>query len=471
MLGAGTANLTLVTELPPSSRLELPTEAELPRALATLGLPVLAEQMLTFCVGFFDVYLSGRLSSEATAAIGVAAYVSWLASMISGLIGTGAAALVARTCGGGDIEEARRITARSLMLAAALGTIILAVLQLGAPLFAMLLGMHGEAKRITIEFLRFDAFGQMFACGTLVAAAALRGAGDMRTPLVVLGFTNIVNMLVSTSCVYGWGPMPELGVTGIVTGTLIAQASGLALMLVMLRHPACRLRIRFADVRWHAETVRRVLRIGGPAAIDGTITFTGHFLFLMVIARLSSEGFDGAVFAAHVIGVRVESLSYLPAVAWGHASASLAGRLLGANQPALAQKTGHIAVRQFLPYAMAVSLVFFVGAPWIYAAMHSDPAVAAVGVPAFRWLAWYQVPNAILIIYVSTLRGAGDTRFPLWCALVSILGVRVPMAYLCGIVLDQGLIGAWWGMGADNTLRALLLSWRYSAGRWLRVKV
>jgi putative MATE family efflux protein len=460
-----------VSQPPSLSRLELPTEAELPRALAVLGLPVLAEQMLSFCVGFFDVYLSGRLSSEATAAIGVAAYVSWLASMISGLVGTGAAALVARTCGGGDLDEARRITARSLKLASMLGVVILTGLLVGAPFFASLLGMQGDARRITIEYLRFDAFGQMFACSTLVAAAALRGAGDMRTPLVVLGFTNIVNVLISTGCVYGWGPLPELGVTGIVTGTLIAQASGLALMLVMLRQPSCRLQIRFSDVRWHGETVRRILRIGGPAALDGSITFAGHFLFLMVIARLSTEGFDGAMFAAHVVGVRVESLSYLPAVAWGAASASLAGRLLGANQPELARKVGHIAVRQFLWYAATVTLVFFFGAPWIYRAMHSDPAVAAVGVPAFRWLAWYQVPNAILIIYVQTLRGAGDTRFPLWCALVSILGVRVPVAYLGGIVFQYGLVGAWWGMGADNTLRSVLIAWRFAAGRWLRVKV
>jgi len=451
--------------------MELPTEAELPRALTALGLPVLAEQLLTFCVGFFDVYLSGRLSSEATAAIGVAAYVSWLASMISGLVGTGAGALVARVCGGGDIEEARRITARSLMLAAVLGVLILLGLQLGAPLFATLLDMRGSAERITIEYLRFDAFGQMFACGTLIAAAALRGSGDMRTPLFVLGVTNVVNVLASSACVFGWGPVPAMGVTGIVTGTLIAQATGLVLMLVMLSQPTCRLQLRLADVRWHAETAWRILRVGLPAALDGAITFTGHFLFLMVIARLSSEGFDGAVFAAHVVGVRVEALSYLPAVAWGAAAASLAGRLLGANQPELAQKVGHIAVRQFLSYAVAVSLLFFLGAPWIYGAMHSDPAVAAVGVPAFRWLAWYQVPNAVLIIYVFTLRGAGDTRFPLWCALISILGVRVPVAYLGGIVLNYGLIGAWWGMGADNTLRAVLIAWRYAAGRWLRTKV
>ncbi len=452
-------------------RLELPDSRGIPGSIIALGIPVLAEQLLSFCVGFFDVYLSGRLSAEATSAIGLAAYVSWLASMMSGLIGTGAAALVARTCGAGDWQEARRITARAVMLGLTLGVGLLLGLWLGAPGFATLLGMQGATRDIAIDYLRFDAFGQLFACTTMIAAAALRGAGDMRTPLLVLGVTNVVNVLVSSACVFGWGPIPPLGVRGIVTGTVTSHVCGLLLMVLALRLPWSALQIRYRDIRWHTPTTRRILRVGGPAALDGAVTFTGHFLFLMIIARLSPGGFDGATFAAHIVGVRAEAISYLPAVAWGAASASLAGRLLGAHQYNLALETGHVAVRQFLIYAVGVSTFMFVGAPWIFAFMHRDPAVADIGVPAFRWLAVYQIPTTILIIYASTLRGAGDTRFPLLCAVISILGVRVPVAWLCGIWLEGGLTGAWYGMGADNTLRMLLIFWRYRRGHWLKIDV
>lgn len=452
-------------------RLELPSLEELPGAIARLGLPVLAEQLLSFCVSFFDVYLSGRLNTEATTAIGLAAYVSWLASMISGLIGTGAAALVARSVGRGDWQEARQLTARSLTLAFVLGVGLMITLWSGAPYFTQLLGIQGVARTGVIEYLRFDAFSQLFACMTLVAAAALRGAGDMKTPLIVLGVTNVVNILVSSLCTFGWGPVPELGMRGIVLGTVTAQAVGFALMLTVLLRGWSKLHVAWSDLSWHRETTQRVMRIGGPAALDGLITFTGHFLFLMVIARLSPAGFDGPTFAAHIIGVRVEAISYLPAVAWGAASASLAGRYLGAGQLDLARRTGHIAVRQFLRYSVCITVLFFVAAPYIYRAMHSDPAVAAAGVPAFRWMAAYQIPTTTLIIYMLTLRGAGDTRFPLWCALISILGVRVPVAWLGGIWFQQGLTGAWFGMGADNTLRMLLISWRYRAGHWRETKV
>ncbi len=449
----------------------LPSRDELPRAIISLGLPVLAEQLLAFCVGFFDVYLSGRLSAEATSAIGLAAYVGWLASLMAGLVGTGAAALVARHCGGGDWDEARRVTARSLALATGLGLIILVTLWTAAPRFAALLGMTGTAAAITIEYLRYDACGQLFACQTLIAAACLRGAGDMRTPLFVLGLTNVVNVVVSSACVFGWFGLPTLGVTGIVTGTVTAHVCGCGAMWLALLSRWSPLRLPFRHLRWHSDTSRRILNIGGPAAIDGLISFTGHFLFLMVIARLDGGGFDGATFAAHMVGMRAEAISVLPAVAWGIAASSLAGRLIGAKEYDLARRTGHVAVLQFLPYAALVSIVMYVAAPSIYAFMHHDPAVGAIGAPAFRWLAWYQLPTDALIIYVSTLRGAGDTRYPLLCALISILGVRVPLAWLCGIYLEWGLIGAWIGLGADNTLRMCLMLWRYRAGRWLHTKV
>ena len=69
--------------------------SSLRRQLFTLALPVLGEQFLTFCIGLFDVYLSGRLGKSETSAIGLSAYVSWFATMIFSLVGMGTFAIVA----------------------------------------------------------------------------------------------------------------------------------------------------------------------------------------------------------------------------------------------------------------------------------------------------------------------------------------------------------------------------------------
>lgn len=437
-------------------------------AVIHLAWPVLLEQVLHFSVGFFDVYLSGRLGQQETAAIGLAAYVSWMASMVFGLVGVGATALIARFWGARDFDSARLIASRAMALALCMGVAVSTLLYFLAPFVAWLLGLEGESALIAVDYLRIDSRGQIFSAWTLIGAASLRGAGDMRTPLYVLSVTSVVNMFLSTSLVYGLGAFPQLGVNGIVYGTVAAQFCGALLMAWFLTSGRSALTLVRKEFVIRKETTQRLMRIGGPAAMDGLATFTGHFLFLMIIARVAS---GKAAFAAHIVGVRVEALSYLPAVAFGIASGSLAGRYLGAQRPDLARTAGLAAVGQASLYAALVSIVFFVYAPEIYARMHIDPEVQEIGVAPFRLMACYQVPNAILIVLVSTLRGSGDTRFPLWCALLGTFCVRVPVAWFFGIHLGYGLFGAWIGMGADNLLRCGLITWRYLVGRWTLVKV
>jgi len=450
---------------------DLPTADTLSGHLAALALPVLGEQLLVFCVDLYDVFLAGRLGATETSAIGLASYVAWMASLIFDLVRIGVAALVARAWGAGQFDEAQKILARSLLVGFLLGLCVWPFLQFAAPAFAISLGLKAEARDIAVHYLRWDAYGQVVSCLTMICAAALRGTGDTRTPLAVLGITNVVNVLAATGLVEGWGPLPQLGVTGIVLGSLSAKTTGLLVMLSVLSGNVTWLRLPWNEIRWHRETVVRVLHIGGPAALDGLLKFSGHFLFLMVIAQLPHPSLHQTILAAHFIGVRVEALSYLPAHAWGIASASLAGRLLGATSPDVALQTGKIAVRQFLWYPILITVLFFFGAEHIFHAMHKDPEVARIGVPAFRLMAMYQIPNAFLIIYFNTLVGAGDTRFPMWCSLSCSLGVRVPVAYLCGVLLDGGLFGAWIGMGADNLTRAVLMTWRYHSGQWVHTRV
>lgn len=439
------------------------------RTIIQLAMPIFAEQALIFGVDLTDTYLSGRLSEAATEAICVAGYIGWMASVIFSLIGIGTTALVARAWGAGRREEAGRIAARSLLLAPCLALPVFVLLLILAPVATEFLNLKGEASRIAVEFLRYDAFGHIFTSLMMIAGAALRGSGDMRTPMFVLAVVNVINVVVSTGTVYGWGPFPELGVFGIVVGTVTAKLLGAALIVAVVASGWSHLKVKLSDLRFDGEITRRIMRIGGPACLDGLVTVLGHLMFLRVIS-LVKEHQPGAL-AAHLVGVRVEAISYLPATAWGIAAASLVGQSLGAHRPELAVRIGHAAAKQSLTYAFVVGLLMYFYAPGIYAWMHTDPHVSAAGVPALRTLAFYSIPNAALIVYVNCLRGAGDTRFPLLFATVGVWLVRVPVAYYCGHLLQGGLVGAWIGMGSDLCLRSALMFWRFAAARWTRIKV
>jgi multidrug resistance protein, MATE family len=449
-----------------------------------LALPVLAEQLLSYLVGLVDTYLSGQLGAVATiatSAVGLAGYVGWLATLMFGLVGIGTTAIVARAWGAGRRSQANRVANQSLTLAAGIGVLFLLFMMPAAPLLASLLNMEGLAAEITTRYLRIDAVGLVFTSVTVAAAAALRGTGDMRTPMFVLGFVNLLNVVCSLALVYGIGPWPSVGlsfpliaprgVDGIVLGTVIARTAGGLLMLFAVANGAGGLKFRAKQLRPKLRVARRILAIGIPAAADGLIMWSGHYLFLMVISHLGEGAAGEAIFAAHIIGIRVEALTYLPAVAWGAAAATLVGQSLGAGSTERAKAVGNEAVRQCGIVGILMTAALFFGAEWIYGVMHNDPAVAHVGVPALRLLAFFQVPVVLSIVYVYALRGAGDTRFPLLMTCLGVMGIRVPLSYLCGIVLDGGLVGAWIGMCGDLLLRSILAAWRFNRGGWSSIRV
>ena len=442
-----------------------PDNATLRRQLYALAMPVLVEYILTYCVGLFDVFLSGRISPEATQAVGLAAYVTWLISMLVGLVSIGTNALVSRSWGATDYATAHRVLNRSLALASGLSVVLALAVMAGASAFAHAVGVQGDGIAIAVRYLRFEAVGFLFVGVTLCGAAALRGSGDTRTPMKILGSVNVINMLASVALVYGVGPIPSLGIDGIVLGTMFARLCGALLMLLALSRRRNGMRLDASEMRLWDETVRRILRIGIPALGDSLSMWSGQLLFLMIIGRLGSS----AALAAHMVGVRVEDVSYLPALAFGAASGTMIGQRLGARDPATARRIAHLGARQGGLFALFGMVAFYFGAEQIYRTMHESPEVAAMGVPAFRWLALFQVPQAMGLVYVYSLRGAGDTRSPMLITTMGVYGVRLPVAWLGGIVLQGGLLGAWVGMFADVSVRSILVCLRYSSGRWVRL--
>ena len=444
-------------------------QGNLRRTIFWLALPVLGEQFLSFCVGFVDVLLSGRISADATSAVGTAAYIGWLASLLFGVVGTGTTALVSRHWGRQDREYANQVANRSIALAAIAGGVICALFFFGAPLLAKFLGMQGEQERITVNYLQTDAFGHLFYGFGMIGAAALRGVGDTRSPMFILGLVSLINVVLSPLLVYGPGPFPEMGVDGIVVGTLIARVSGGLLMLAALTRGLSGLKLKRSELLIRGDVVSRILRIGVPAAVDGALIWSAQVLFLRIINEINQT--QHGAYAAHMIGIEMEAISYLPAVAWGIAAATVIGQSLGADDSLRAKRAGHEAALQCGLLAAVISIGFYFGAGLIYETMHTDPGVHAAGIPAFQVNALFQIPLIMSIVYMFALRGAGDTRSVMLINVVCVFGLRVPVAYFFGIVWNMGLLGAWIGMITDVLIRAALLWYLYIRGRWMRVRV
>ncbi len=447
-----------------------------------LALPVLLEQILTIAVWISDRVLTGHyLRTEHLAAITLITYLLWLVVSTATFVSLGATAMVARLVGAGRYGAARMVTNQALFLTAGLSAGIVVIgLGLGDRIAAAL-QLRGQSAALATEYLFWMLPVVPLMLAQEVGIACLRGAGDMVAGLWVKGLVNAVNVAVSWSLVLGLGPFPRLGWAGIAIGTLVGFAVGGTLVLALLARGrrGLKLHVRWLAPRW--PLLGRLLRIGVPGGAD-TLSIVGCQLwFISIINRLGS-----LATAAHGVAIGVESLAFLPGVAFQTAAATLAGQYLGAGDHRRAGRSVLMTLAAGGGLMAGVGVLLF-SAPYPLASLfvgREQADVARLAAPLLRTIALGIPALALLMILNGALRGAGDTRWPLLFSLIGFLGVRIPLAY--GLAFDTihvtwlstawtgwglGVLGCWYAMVADLHVRAALVLYRFFHGGWKDVRV
>ncbi len=452
------------------------------RPMLRLAIPVLAEQVLAILVWFSDRVLTGHyLQTPHLAAITLMAYLLWLMWGVFSVVGIGATAMVARFTGAGDWKSARRLSNQAFIVGAVLaGAAVLLGALLGERAI-LFLQLDGEAAVLATIYLQYMLPVLPLLMLQTVGIACLRGAGDMISGLVVMAIVNLVNVAVSWALVLGLGPLPQLGWRGIAIGTLCGFVVGGVLVLGLLVRGRSGLRLHWSGLRPDVDLIGRLLRVGLPGGADQLSVIGCQLWFVAVINQLG----DRAT-AAHGVAICVESMAFLPGTAFQLAAMTLVGQYLGAQDYHKASRAVLMACLVGGGLMTAVGVVMYTQAhPLAQLFVRPQQAdVALLAVPLLRTVSLAMPALALTMILSGALRGAGDTRWPLVFSLVGLLGVRIPAAYWlafetieipgvgwvftgCGL----GVVGAWYAMVTDLSVRAVLVVYRFAHGGWKRVEV
>ena len=453
-LGAGAA-----TALPVSS-------SELRWTIWSLAWPVIVTFLSQSTVGLVDVLMVGRLGAAAVAAVGVGAQVLSAVSVVMTAVGTGTLALVARHVGAGEPREAQRVLAQSVVAAAIGSLMIITPVMIWAGPFVRVFGVEPHVVDLAGAFVRLVMLSIPGSAVLFVIASALRGAGDTRTPLAIGVLVNALNIAANYVLIFGKLGLPALGVRGSALATAVAFTFGAILGLVWLARGGLVLRLALSQLRPHAHTIRRVLRIGYPAAIEQAFMQAGFFVYVIFAARYGTSAV-----AAYFIGVRILAMSFLPGFGFAAAAAALVGQNLGARNPQRAEQSGWMANSLSVYFMSACGLAIIVAARPIAAIFVDNAEVIADTVSFIYLLGLAQPLMAVDFTIGGALRGAGDTRFPLLTVLVAFYGCRLGWAYVAASLLHLSLVWLWAALIGDYIARAALKSWRFHGGRWKTLRV
>lgn len=419
--------------------------------------------MLTLTVGIVNTMLVGHLGAAALTAVGLSSTIAGMAHIFISAVGTGTTALVAQAVGAGDRPLAGRVLEQAVMVALGLGLLVAAILFPLARGALVLMGAEGVTIGMGATYLRCIAASLPMAVLMFVGNAALRGAGDTRSPMVVMSGVNLLNLSLSYGLIRGVGPLPQLGVTGAGLAAATSTATGGLVVLAVLLSGRAGLRLNRLINPPDREVLSRLLRIGLPAGGESILM---HGAFLAYQRSISSLG--TVAYAAYIIAQRIESLNSMPAMGFAIASTTLSGQAFGAGDPARARRSVLASLQLALCLSAVCATLSFTMPRFLLERFTQETDVIAQGIAPLRVVAFAQPLMAIAFSLSGGLRGAGDTRSTMTITGIGSWCVRVPLAVLAVTVFDLGLAGVQASMMLDWLTRCIMLGWRFRPAAWQR---
>ena len=437
------------------------TSGSLNKNIWLLAVPMVMEMGLVSLFRVADMFWVGKLGPEALAAITIGENIRWALSGLAMGQGIGGLAVVARRIGEKDEQGANHATLQAVLLALGLALLLSAIGYAFSEPMLHLLGAEAEVIPEGLAFLHVTFAGLAGFLMVPIVNSLLRGAGEARKALVVRMLAYGLGLLVEPVLIFGWGPLPPLGVAGAALSLVGSQWVGFLLQLGILFTGRARIRLDLRHLRVDLPLMWRIFCIALPSTIQMTLRSFSRATLLGVVALYGTFAV-----AAYGVAARVFMTVFVPGFGLGNAAATLVGQNLGAEKPERAARSawlisGYNGALMFACAAIIVPL-----AEPIMAAFNDTPGVVALGAEALRIFAIGYVFSAMGSVLARGLDGAGNTLPAMVINLLTLWGIQIPMAWLLSSLLGWGTTGLWAGISIANVANGLIFAFWFRRGRW-----
>lgn len=455
----------------------LSLRGSLDKRILQLALPAAGSSLVLVIHRAVDMWWIHGLGTDAVASLTVSTVSVWMYAAVGWLVAMGLTALVARYAGARRRAAAGYVAAQGLRWAAALGALCGIVGWFIAPLLFDAADAEPAVRAAGLAYTRIYWIGGAFVLLQFAGDAVFRAHGNARTPFRVAILALLLNMVLDPIFIWGWGPIPALGVPGAALATVVAGVAGASLIFVaMLRSGyLARRQPPEAEMRFDAATwigrprlagldpmlFLRIARVGSP-------TFAASLLFnliLLELLRVATAAGGPAAQAGLGIGHTGEGIAYILCLGWSAAASSLVGRHMGAGQLQTAERAAWRAAAQCAALCLVWGVVLFAFAEPIAGLFADDPAAQAHAVSYYRIVALCLVPQAYELVLDGAFGGAGLTVPPMVVG-VSLSLLRIPLAWWAAFDLGLGVAGIWWVICVTAALRGVIVAWWFRRGTW-----
>lgn len=415
------------------------------KVILKLSAPMIVAFLLQTSFNIVDGIFVGRLSAEALAAVSISFPVIFLMIALASGLGVGTTSVIARSIGAKYYRKANNVAEHSILLAVLFSLIFtISGLLFGKQLFSMITN-DPLLLELAVQYTDIIFMGSIFMFLAFIGNNILRGEGNMKIPMFIMGGSAILNIILDPIFIFvlGWG------VRGAAIATIISRTIGFIGVFAYILRNNSMIRLSLKQFRLDLGIVKEIISIGMPSSVSQIIGSLSLFLLTGIIA-----GFGAEAIAAFGIIFRVEGIAMMPIIGLTTALITIVGQNIGADKINRAKKISFNASVIAGMFGLIMGILFFLFSRQLSAVFNSSPLVIS-HVSSYFSINFLTYPMfGVVMVILSSFLGAGKPIPPLVINILRLLVITVPLAYLFSYM--YGLIGVWIAILVASVISTLI---------------
>ncbi len=431
--------------------------------------PAMTESFFVTLAGMIDTMMVATMGSYAVAAVGLTNQPKFIGLTLFFGMNIAVSALVARRKGEQRRDNANEILLTALGLMLVLCAVITVLFVVFAPQIMEIAGSNEDTHEAAVEYFQIIMGGMFFNVLTMVINSAQRGSGNTRLSMTTNLTSSVVNVVFNYLLIEGHLGFPAWGIRGAAIATVLGTVVSAGMAVLSLFRPNSYVRIPDMirnRIRWTKESAKSIWKLAYNSSLENIAMRIGFLATALLAARLGTDEF-----AAHNIGMNILGLGFSFADGMQVAAVALTGEALGAGQKKEAREYGGICQRIGFLISIVLAALLLLGGRWYYSLYFDEQHILDMGVIIIRYTTVIVLLQISQIIYTGCLRAAGDVRYALAAALISVTLIRTLVTVVLVLVFNLGLHGIWLGVLSDQASRFTLMRRRFRKGEWVNLRI
>ncbi|EIL83045.1 MATE family efflux transporter [Bacillus altitudinis] len=430
-------------------------------SLFALTWPIFIEISLYMLMGSADTLMLSQYSDNSVAAVGVSNQLLNLLIVMFSFITTGTTIVIAQLLGAGRNQEATLVAYVSLGTNFLISFVISLLMFVLAVPILHIMGLSSELMPDATVFLQIVGLLSFIQALIMTYSAILKSYGFTRDTMYVTIGMNLLNVAGNYLVIFGPFGFPVLGVMGVALSTSFARLIGLTAMILIVRH---RIGLRFSFKRMfyiQRTHLKKLLKIGIPSAGEQLSYNGSQMIITLFITFMGTQALAAKVYTQNLM-----MFIMLFGAAISQGTQILIGRLIGAKEFDAAYRR----CMKSLYWAIAISLLsstaLSLSSTHLLTFFTSNSEIIQIASLLLILTIILEPGRSFNMVIINSLRAAGDAKFPVYMAMISMWGIGLPIAYLLGIQLEMGLIGVWISFIVDEWVRGIFMYRRWRSREW-----